>query len=321
MNLFATIVLGAAALWGGDEDGKKIDVRVRPGAVVRGLEVTIGDLCELSPVSERTLALTKVVFAPTPESGHARTITRTEILQSLAGAGAEVGKLAFSGADEIVVQPVLVEVPQQDLMDAATSALQALLAVEGGDVEIEAPARMRRIDTPPGRVRRDLTARVRGGATSPSTAVVDVDVVVDGTSCRRVPVQFTLHRFQMILKTVGVVAKGAALGPQNVQLAREPLAQATGLYLTRLEAVAGMIAARNLQADTRITLGDIQPPAVIRQGEVVTVVLTHGRVKITAKALANHDAPINGRLVCTNLQSRGQLVGLVAGPGLVVIQN
>lgn len=322
MNAFATMLLAAAAaVFGGDEDGNKIDLRIRAGAVARGLDVRIGDLVEISPVSDQSLAMAKVVFAPTPQSGHARTITRTEILQSLAAAGFAPSKLAFSGPDEVVVQPVLVEVPVQDLLDASGAALQALLALEGGDVEVEAPTRMRRIDAPPGRERRDLVARVRSGATAASSAVVDVDVMVDGALFRRVPVQFTLHRFQMILKTIGVVAKGAPLGPQNVQLAREPLAQTTGLYLGKIDDVVGMVAARNLQSNSRIILSDIVPPAVVHQGEVVTVVLTQGKVKITAKAIANHDAPIGARVSCTNMQSRGQLAGVVAAPGLVVVQS
>ena len=145
--------------------------------------------------------------------------------------------------------------------------------------------------------------------------------MIDGEAATRVPVQFELQRFQLLLKTATAIRQGTPLGPHNLEIAREPLAQATGLYLTRFEDVEGMIAARNLQANSRITLGETAPPAVIRKGEVVSVVLTHGRVKVTAKAVANHDAPMAARLSLTNLSSRGTLVGVVAGPGLVVIRN
>ena len=36
--------------------------------------------------------------------------------------------------------------------------------------------------------------------------------------------------------------------------------------------------------------------------------------------MANHDAPLQGRITLTNLQSRSQLSGVVHGPGLVVTQ-
>lgn len=323
MKLLTTITLCLTAAFGGGDvgegTGNEIDVRIRVGATVRGTEVTIGELCEITPVNRDTLEITKLVFAPAPISGRARTVTRTEIVQSLAAAGHDVGKFTFSGPAEIVVQPVLVEVPATEILDAATAALHALVALEGGDVDIEAPTRMRRVDAPPGRHGRDLLARVRGGRSGPTSAVVDVDVLVDGKLFKRVPVQFKLQRYQMILKTVAPVRKGAPLGPQNLEIVREPLAQATGLYLTRFDDVAGMIAARNLQSNSRLTLGDTAPPAVVRRGEVVTVVLTHGRVKVTAKAIANHDAPMAARITLTNMRSRGTLTGVVAAPGLVVV--
>ncbi|MCA8975839.1 MAG: flagellar basal body P-ring formation protein FlgA [Planctomycetes bacterium] len=325
MTDLATITLCLATVFGGGErgavGGDEVEVRIRTGAIIRGNDVRISELCDITPINGHTLEIGNIVFAPTPSSGHARTITRAEIVQALAAAGHDVGKLTFAGPNEIVVQPVRSEIPTTELLETASAALQALLTVEGGDVEIEAPTRMRRYDAPPGRIRRELIARVRTGRTAPSSAVVDVEVLVDGQRCINIPIQFKLQRYQMLLKTVGVIRKGTALGPQNLTIAREPLAQATGLYLARFENVLGMEAARNLQSNSRITLGDIQPPAVIHRGDIVTVVLTKGRVKVTAKAMANHDAPMGERITLTNMQSRGSLTGVVAAPGLVIIHN
>ena len=100
---------------------------------------------------------------------------------------------------------------------------------------------------------------------------------------------------------------------------REALDQAWGLWLDRMEHVEGMLAARNLPAGSRITLGDIAPPAIVRKGDVVTVVLTKGRVKVTARAIANQDAPLGGRVLLTNPSTRSTLTGVVQAPGLVVV--
>jgi hypothetical protein len=48
-------------------------------------------------------------------------------------------------------------------------------------------------------------------------------------------------------------------------------------------------------------------------------VLTKGRVKVTARAIANHDAPLGGRVLLTNPTTRATLTGVVQGPGLVVV--
>jgi flagella basal body P-ring formation protein FlgA len=230
-----------------------------------------------------------------------------------------VSTIKLVGFDEVVVQAIAVEVPAQDMLEAATAALQAQLAVEGGDVEYEAPARLRQVQAPPGRRSQELRARVRGAKTGPNSAVVDIEVLVDGEVGKKVPVNFKLQRYQRLLKTAAPLRAGTPLGPDTLELVREPMDQGSSLFLARLDQVEGMLAARNLQAGQRLTLGDIAPPAVIRKGDIVTVVLTKGRVKVTARAMANHDAPLGARLIMTNTTSRSTLTGIVQAPGLVVV--
>ncbi|MBL8748152.1 MAG: flagellar basal body P-ring formation protein FlgA [Planctomycetes bacterium] len=325
MNPFATIVLATAVFGGGGGDEKDpkpaIELRLRPAVAVRGLDVTIADLCEVSANGPDALAVGQIVFGPAPVAGYARTLARAEIVQSLAAAGRDIASIKLEGASEVVVQSITVDVPTADLLDTATAALQALLAVEGGDVEFEAPARLRQIQAPPGRRSQELSARVRNGATSPDSAIVDVDVLVDGTSHKKVPVTFKLRRFRAILKTVGTVRAGTPLGPDNLVVVREAVTQTSGLFLDDWRQVDGMIASRNLQPQQRLMLGDVAPPALVHKGDVVTVVLTRGRVKVTAKAMANHDAPLAGRITLTNTQSRSQMTGVVTGTGLVEVQQ
>lgn len=313
------IVAFALSPHGGDEKDKPVtSVRLKATVAVRGLDVTLADLCDL-PADAAGIALGQIRFGNAPVNGYARTVTRTEVVQSLAGAGVDLGTVKVEGADETVVQAVVVDVPGAEMIEAATTALQAQLAVEGGDVEFEAPQRTRAVQAPPGRRSQELRARVRGVRTGPTSAVVDVEVLVDGDSFKKVPLTFKLQRYFQVLKTNGTVRAGTPLGADVLSVVREPLDQATSLWLDRMDQVEGQIAARNLQPNQRITLGDVAPPAVVRRGDVVTVVLTRGRVKVTAKALANHDAPLAGRVTVTNMQSRGTLTGIVQGPGLVVV--
>lgn len=321
---FSALLLLQLALSGGAHDPTRspvTELRVKTNAVVRGLDVTIGDLCEITPITAETLALGQIKFGRAPAQGFSRTVVRTELVQTLAAAGSDLAGIKFEGAREVVVQSIVTEVPAQDLLDTATAVLQAMLQLEGGDVEYEAPNRLRQVQAPPGRRSQELKGHLRGNQTGPNIAIVDVDILVDGEVFKQVPVQFRLTRFQPVLKTIGAIRAGTALGPENVVVVREAVAQANSFYLNRLDQVAGMIANRNMQSDQRLAIGDIAPPAVIHKGETVTVVLTQGRVKVTAKALANHDAPMGGRITLTNSQSRSQMVGIVTAPGLVVIQQ
>jgi flagella basal body P-ring formation protein FlgA len=319
LAMLCAFALAVAGGGGGDDKDKAITaVKLRHAASVRGLEVTIGDLCEL-PGDAVGAALARVRFGAAPNHGFTRTVSRTDVVQALAAAGVDLTKVKVEGADEALLQTVHVEVSGQELLEAATAALQAQLEVEGGDVEFEPNGATRLVHAPPGRQSQDLSARLRGARTGVNSAVVEVDVLVDGVSFRKVPVAFRLQRFHTLLKTVGTVRGGTPLGPDSLALVREPLDQQTALYLDRMDQIEGLVAARNLQPNQRLTLGDVALPAAVHRGDVVTVVLTRGRVKVTARAIANHDAPLGGRVTLTNAQSRATLTGVVQGPGLVVV--
>lgn len=326
MNIFAILGLCAAVLFGngnggGGGDKDKIEVKLKATTYVRGLDVTIGELCEITPEGTDALAIAKIKFGRAPVAGHARTISRTEIVQSIAASGQDIGGLKFAGSNEIVVQPVLTDLSTPEVLDAATAALQAVLALEGGDVEFTAPQRMRLIQAPPGRRSQEFVARLRGDKTGPNSAIIEVEIVVDGESYKKIPITFPLTRYQLVVKTLGPIRAGTPLGPDNLAIVREAMAQANGAFLNDLQQVAEQVAARNLQANQRLTLSDIAPPAVIHKGDIVTVVITHGRVKVTAKAIANQDGAIGATVTLTNATSRSQITGIVAQAGLVVVKQ
>lgn len=319
MKTLALLCALAAAIGGGDDKDKAVtSVKLRPAASIRGLDVTVGELCDL-PGDAAGAALSRIRFGAAPAQGFARSVTRADIVQSLAAAGVDLATVKVEGADETVVQAVYVEVGADELIEAATAALQAQLTVDGGDVEFETPNKPRVVYAPPGRQSQELSARLRGARIASNSAVVEVDVLVDGASFRKIPVTFKLQRFQQVLKTVGTLRAGMPLGPETLTLAREPMDQASTVFLDRMDLVEGLVAARNLQPNQRLTIGDVAQPALVHRGDLVTVVLTRGRVKVTAKALANHDAPLGGRVTLTNVQSRSVLTGIVQAQGLVVV--
>lgn len=325
----AALVLGLLSPQSGTEKGSveatdapaKVELRMRTTTSVRGLDVTLADLCDITPLDATGIALGDLRFSQSPVNGHARSVGRTEIVQAIAAAGRDLASVKLTGADEVVVQAIVAEIPAGEFVDVATTALQAVLATEGGDVEFEPPTQLRIVQAPPGRRSQELSARVRGGATGPNSAVVDVDVLVDGASFRKIPVTFKLTRFQNVLRTIAPVRAGTPLGPDNLALVREAMAQANGAFINNMVQVDGMVASRDLTSKQRLMLSDFAPPALIHKGDIVTVVMTNGRVKVTTKAIANHDAALGARITLTNATSRSLITGMVAQAGLVIVQQ
>jgi flagella basal body P-ring formation protein FlgA len=156
---------------------------------------------------------------------------------------------------------------------------------------------------------------------SRATAVVEVDVMVDGKKWKTLPLQFQLTHFAPMVRTTGSLRAGTLLGPENLEVVREKQMSATDFLAHKLEDVTGMVARRDLKTGQSLGLLDFGPPAVIHRGELVTVVLTKGNVKVTAKAIATQDAPQGETLTLVNPTSGAKLRGIATAPGLVVVQG
>lgn len=298
------------------------EISLREASVVRGLDVLVTDLVDIAPLDEEALRIGELVFGAAPQNGYLRTVTRAEVLQALVRAGYPATGFRVRGAGEIAVQAAASPVEPARLVEAATVVLEALLQKEGGDVEFEPAAQPRTQQLPPGRRSQELRARVRGGSTlGTSTVTVDVEVLVDDRVAKTVPVQFRLTRYQLVAKTAATIPAGTQLDGTMVELSRERVEQAVGLYLSSLDQVQGKVAARNLQPGRILMLADLAEPALIRRGEPVTVISTAGRVKVTTQAHANHDAA-RGAVVSVTCASTGrQITGVAEASSTVVVRN
>lgn len=306
---------------GGDEDEKaKFEVVLKSGALARSTEVTLADVADVLPPGREAKALGATVIGKAPTLGWTRSLTRHELLQALVLAGHDAGRFTFKGPREVVVQSVHVDLPMQEVLDRAEAVLRAAIEQDPeADVEIELASRPRRTQVPPGRTGMDFRPRVRDDRVSASSAIVDVQILVDGEEYRVLPLHYRLTRYHMVLKTTRSLRAGSPLGPDSLELSRERVASTRGLYVQSFDEVKGTIARRDLQANKLLTLSDLGQPALIHKGQLVTVVISRGRIKVTAKAIANHDAARGEVVSLTNLVSRQPITGVAWAPGTVVI--
>jgi len=297
------------------------EIELRANALVRGLDLRLSDLAEITPAGEDAQLVGAIKLGQAPMPGVVRTFTRHEFLQALVANGYSPASFKIRGAVESTVQSMVVAIGQTEFVDAAKNVLDAVLLQEGGDVEVELAAPIRIQQVQPGRKSQDLRARVRGGTTNPASAVVDVDVLVDGEVAKTVPVQWKLTRFHLVLKASQSIAAGIPIGPENCVVSRERVSQTTGLYLTSLEQATGLISKRSLQPNQLVMLTDVGQPAIVHRGDIVTVVLTKGRVKIETRGIANNDAGRGETVTVTSASSRSQLTGVAEASGTVVVRN
>ena len=320
MNL-ATIATLALLFGGGDEE-TAITVRCKADADIRGAEVLLRDIADVkSDDFELTERLLGVTFGRRPAVGYHRVLSHQDIMMRLAREGLRTERIKLSGPEKVVLHPKVVRIMPQDILDVADPVLAAALELEPQtDIEFEPMTQIRPVLVPPGRFSMDLSARLRDGRIQHSSATIEIRVLVDDTEFKVLRVPYRLRRYQQILVVANAIRKGTPLNDQNLRLSREEAPQGTSPYVTTIDAVLGGVAARDLQAGTKLTIGAVAAPAVIYKGDQVNLVSVSGRIQVATRAVALSDGPVGARIPVRNLTANKVVQAEIRGRGLVVIQ-
>ncbi|MEM7199119.1 MAG: flagellar basal body P-ring formation chaperone FlgA [Planctomycetota bacterium] len=325
--LWSTVVCltGLGAGHGDDDDvpPPRVVVRCHPDASIRGTEVQLRDLATVETDDpELTARLLQAGFGTRPAPGYARVLTRQDILLRLTREGLSMARLKITGADRIALRPAVTHVTTEQQAEVAESVLRgALREIEAqGDVEIELATGLHTLAVPPGRYSMDVTGRL-SGPLSHSAAAVELQVRVDDEAYRVVRVPFRIRRYQQILVANRAIKKGEPLGLENLMMKRIESSVGASPWLTDLREVAGKVASNDLRQGQRMTLSSASSPAVIHRGDIVHLVSSSGRIRVTTRALALSDGAVDQRIQVRNLTANRVVQAVVHGQGLVVVPN
>ena len=305
---------------GGTQPVAKIEIVCKPQALIRGTRILIADLADILPPGTAAHRLGQIPFGARPASGFSRVVSKHEILQCMVMAGEDAGRLEMKGALEVVVQPAYTEIRPQDIRDSAEVVLRAAIAEEQSEeVEFELVTRLKHMRVPPGRVGVDYRARVRDGQIGRTSALVDLSILVDDEVYKVVPLQYKLRRYHHVLKIGRTIRKNEPFTRGNLELVRQEVSQASGLYLQSYKEVLGKVARRNLQPNRVLYLGDVMEPAIVYRGQLVTVVAANRRVKVTIQGIATQNGAKGDVIYVTNQSTNRIISAVVYAPGVVVV--
>ncbi|TWT33328.1 flagellar basal body P-ring formation chaperone FlgA [Blastopirellula retiformator] len=97
---------------------------------------------------------------------------------------------------------------------------------------------------------------------------------------------------QLVVHTVRPIRRGEVIQATDLTVQPLNLVRTNGNYETRIESLIGKQAVRSLPAERPIEAGWVQEPIVIRQNDVVTVMVKIGGLVIRRDAIAAGDASV-----------------------------
>jgi flagella basal body P-ring formation protein FlgA len=314
--LLPALVLASALLptaaWAG------VTVRLAADAVVRGDEVTLGDLASIEGDQDLAQRLRQVRLGPAPAPGTSHRLDARYLRQRLGDPGLEPDRVDLHVPEQIVITRASQALAGPALIDAVTRQIQERLesrSPEGEPIAVTALNRPGDVQVPAGAL--EVAAQFNADAPVPGTLAVTATVKVDGRGYQTIPLSFRLGRYTNVLVAAHAIAPRSALGPGDWRLERRPASEVPAGALSALPESTDLEAARPIKAGDVLTPVLVKPRILVRRGQVVTLLLEGPGFRIVTQGVAVTDGHRGESLRVLNPTSKRETLGEIEGAGLV----
>ncbi|MBA2673201.1 flagellar basal body P-ring formation chaperone FlgA [Ramlibacter sp.] len=291
----------------------QVEIALRANASAPQRLVRLGDVATIRTTD--LAAIRRLVDLPlgqAPRAGARVVLERQTVadwIRSRLGIGGE--RLQWSGSERSALSSPAQQADPADIERTARGALQRWLAARSSRFDVDSVGAPAGLQLPAGRV--ELAARPFPANQQPATRmVVWVDVAVDGSFVRTVPVSFAVDAYKQAWVAATPVGTGAAIAPQMLERREVELASRGVPLEIDGDGSAPLRSLRPLRAGEALTSHNVAAALPVSRGDWVTLQFSAGAVQMEGRAealqggglgqvvrvrMARGSAPVDARIV------------------------
>jgi flagella basal body P-ring formation protein FlgA len=300
------------------QQGGGVHAELQADALAEGRVITLGDVARLSGASPDALAaLRRLQLAIAPQPGYSTHLTQREVQRLLREAGTQ--DVVVEGAKATTVMTAATPFEPERIVATAKNSLAAELHRDGQLIELTQSETLPPIRLPRGEV--TLRPRPQTFEKPRSHMIAWVDILLDESFYRSVPVSFAVTAMQQVLVARSDLTKGQALSCANVDLEQRNVAQLASAPEHGDCATLKHRLRRNLSAGDVLLSSELEAIPAVSEGDVVTLEVTEGAVVLESRALALTDGQVGQRIPVRATSSQEPVLAMVVAPGLVNVSG
>ncbi|NLX19582.1 MAG: flagellar basal body P-ring formation protein FlgA [Desulfobulbus sp.] len=304
--------------WPGLGQAATITVDFHKTAVVTAARVVLADIADISPDSDQSDRIGRLVVGVAPPPGKTREIQATAVITGLRNRP-ETADVQWQGSPTTVVERKTQILRQNQFFDIITAYIDENSshlpknAEEIRFIPIHAPAE---VMVPPGKLSWKVVPSRPGIIGSNSFAI---HLLVDGKPAGTQVVRGRLEIKAEVAVTVTGVQRGDLLSAANVTMQQQDI---TGIDtpFTEISEVIGKQMARTLPAGTVLKADHLVLPPVVKDGEMVKILARKKTMLVSAHGLARANGRIGEMIAVKNISSNKTIHARVEGPGTVTVE-
>jgi flagella basal body P-ring formation protein FlgA len=269
--------------------------------------IRLVDIARLEGAPAQALAEVEIGQAPAP--GGTRVLAGQAILGTLRGRGVDLGHVRYVIPPTVRVHRRAQEVSASTVRAIVEEYVRTRLGPdERGFVlrNVDVPARVR---LPPG----PYSARViatRGAPIAGKTRLL-VEFLQDDRIVTTIGVTADIAMFEDVHITRRAIPRGGVVTAEDLLVERRDVSTLPRGVIVRAEDAVGKEAKVALAPFTALRHQQLGAPALVRRGDVVTLLVECAGLRITTKGEVREDAPRGAQVRVLNRRSRREVVGRV----------
>lgn len=288
---------------------RTVRATLRERAVVRGLDLRLGDIADVTGVDTVTVTKARQLsLGKVPAPGRARLLGKETLRGLIAAAAGMRMDIRIAGALSVQILPETVTLSADEVGTLARRWLWNALRWRGDGSNVRPASTPTALDAPAGRwsTRFEVVPESKGARLA-GLVKLRVRAVIDGVPGPSVPVHLVVKRPQNVLVVARRIQAGKAISSDDVKV-EERLADGTTTdALSEMSALTGLITRRPLTPGTVLSRRDLKGRPVVFRNEPVTVRVVSGALVVTGSGKAlDEGAP--GEIIAVRTGRRGRTV-------------
>jgi flagellar basal body P-ring formation protein FlgA len=296
---------------------KSCTIGLRPEVTVKGSNVTLADIADLTGNDEALLA--QLACMPVGSIAEPRLLSRKEIAELIRNTEAGKGEVLFAGADFTRISPAMRELGLGEIVPVLKSYLASVTSWREDEIDIRCIDNLKPIEVPEGEMQLRVVSR--GAPANFRSALLQLEPSMDGKPQRTFWVKAEISVRARVVKVAKPVAYRGVLMPDDLCELVADIGDPTAEYVRTTADAAGKVATRALRPGEFLTRRSVGDADFIRSGAMVQLLVETGslRMSVTVRALQN--GKLGDRIKVRNMDSDRVITAVVTGRGEVRVSN
>lgn len=278
--------------------------------------ITLGDIVSFDTTNRLTDALASQVVSTSPQAGENIILNSLQIKKLIHRKTQLSRHTIWTGSPTVTVFRQGQQITPQQLIEAITDYLEANKHdLPRAEIHFQPRSLPIPFMLPKGKLAIEV---IPSNPTILKSSRFSLIFRVDDKVRKNISIQGDLKALAPVVTATSSLRRGTILSHDNTT---ESLKDLTGYEnpVTDQGLVLGKRLKRAVRAHGVIEASDVEIPPLVRRGQYVKIIVSHGKLHITATGIANADGKLNEVIRVRNASSDKLIRGRVTAPGIVEV--